>query len=130
MNHNTDYTFELGKLLEFTAKVATAIRMYTVYNSASKDRLDGSLDVMWLADALHHYGRIAQAVVNGQSQAIIDLCDELTSIYTKYRQPTTARGQRPSAPSFERNGQYFDLDEAIAVFAEIRAKAAGQKQAI
>ena len=119
-NTNIDLTSELGRLLEFTGKVATAIRMYSAYNPCG-DHEDAGMDLMWLSDSLHSFGTLGKAVQAGDSENIMFACDALLKMYRGY-QEIRPNSSRQALPTFERNAKRVNLNEAIATFTDIRIK--------
>lgn len=121
MLRQINLTFELAQLLNFTADVATAIRMYSAYNQSGAPSEDAPNDLMWLSDCLHHFERLGRAVQEGRPGQIILVCDDLLLIYKGYQQENK-RFSRQAKPTFDRNSKLFSLDVAIAVFVEIKNK--------
>lgn len=116
-----DLTAELGKLLEFTAKVAVAIRMYSAYNRIGERQEDAPMDLMWLSDSLHNFSILGTAVQEGNPANIISACDMLSRSYKSY-QEIHPHSTRQAKPTFERNADRVNLNEAIAIFEQIRLK--------
>lgn len=105
-------TTELAQFLNFTSKVATAIRMYSAYNQGDSERQQHApLDVMLLSDSLHNLDMLASAIQGGHAPQIVSACDALVSMYTGYLGEAT----------FERNRRVA-LPEGIAIFSAIREK--------
>lgn len=117
-----NFTWEAGRLLCYVGRVATAIRMNTPYSGAYDPRAPHHADdVMWLADSLHHFERLGQALQVSDLQAIEDTCNDLLSIYSDYE--SRAAGVRPDpAATFERQTT-FRLNEGRAILLAIRDEA-------
>jgi hypothetical protein len=122
-----DLTAELGKLLQFTAQVAVAIRMYSAYNRMGFQQEDAPMDLMWLSDSLHNFGILGIAVQEGNPANIISACDMLSRSYKGY-QEMHPNSTRQAKPTFERNANRVNLNEAIAIFEQIRVKAVAFQQ--
>jgi hypothetical protein len=118
-----DLTSELARLLNFTGKVATAIRMYSAYNQSGCSHEDAPNDLMWLSDSLHSFGTLGKAIQAGSAENIMFACDMLLNAYRGY-QEIRPNSSRQALPTFERNGARFDLNEAISIFTDIRTKVA------
>lgn len=122
-----DLTSELARLLEFAAKIAIAIRMYSAYNQSGEHHEDAPSDLMWLSDSLHNFDMLGRAVLDGSPPNIILACDTLSRSFRGY-QEIHPNSTRQAKPTFDRNAKRIDLNEAIAVFEEIRSKAAAVQQ--
>lgn len=121
-----DLTDELARLVQFTAGVATAIRMYSAYNSAGRHE-DAPNDLMWLSDCLHNFDMLGRTVRGGDEQAIVFACDMLSNAYEGY-QTIHPGSTRQSKPAFDRNLSHFSLQEGIEIFRDIRSKVLSQLQ--
>jgi hypothetical protein len=117
-----DLTVELGRLLNFTAQVAVAIRMYSAYNQSRGPQPNAAEDLMWLSDSLHNFSALGTAVQGGNPDNIIFACDMLSRSYKAY-QEVFPNSTRQAKPTFERNANRVSLNEAIAIFEQIRLKA-------
>lgn len=117
-----DLTAELGKLLNFTAQVAVAIRMYSAYNQSRDPQEDDAMDLMWLSDSLHNFSILGTAVQGGDPTNIIFACDMLSRSYKSY-QEIHPHSTRQAKPTFERNASRVNLNEAVAIFEQIKLKA-------
>lgn len=80
MIQKINLTCELARLLNFTAAVATAIRMYSAYNP-SEQHLNAPEDLMWLSDCLHNLDMLGRAVVEEKPANIVFACDVLLTTY-------------------------------------------------
>lgn len=124
---NFDISFELGRLLVFTAEVATAIRMNSAYNEAyrSRDPRDIGLDVMWLSESLHCFDRLGRAIQADNRKEVVDACDSLLSYYRMFTDgvPEGARLKGDPKAVFERYSHLCHPQEAIEIFIGIRDKA-------
>ncbi len=128
-----DYTTELAQLMKFAGSTATAIRMYSAYNDGGysygtfgnkrADPARSPLDLMFLADALHHFEQIGFAVEGGDARAIISTCDDVMTIYENYQVENPRFGDRQSKPTFDLWSDLVDLNVAIAALSSIKAKA-------
>lgn len=124
------YNLEMARLLQFSGKVATAIRMYSAYNQGHdpERRVNAPLDIMWLSDVLHHFERLGMVLGGADPVVVASTCDALLGIFERYE--ADAEGTRPSKPTFERNASLVHLAEAKDVFRSIRAKALGLPAAL
>ncbi|MEM8519525.1 hypothetical protein [Janthinobacterium sp. CAN_S7] len=116
-----DLSTELARLLNFTATVAIAIRMYSAYNSSGARHEDAPNDLMWLSDSLHNFDMLGNAILAGIPENILFACDSLIKALQSY-QEVFPGSTRQAKPTFERNSQRVELKEAIAIFTDIRAK--------
>lgn len=130
-----DYTTELAHLMKFAGSTATAIRMYSAYNNGGySDGIFGNkradpdrspLDLMFLADALHHFEQIGLVVAGGDARAIISDCDDVITIYKNYQVENPRFGDRQSKPTFDLWSDLVNLNDAIAALSSIKTKAVG-----
>lgn len=126
MIQKINLTRELARLLNFTAVVATAIRMYSAYNPGGHhlggERIENAPeDLMWLSDCLHNLDRLGRAVVEEKPANIVSACDALLTAYADY-QVEDPRRSRQAKPSFDRNARMFSLREGMDIFTDIKAK--------
>lgn len=127
-----DFTAELAELMTFTGRTATAIRMYSSYNQDGyKTGLFGGrradpkrspVDLMFLADALHHFERVGTTVAGGNMQHVIDMCDSLLEIFEGYS-IEDRRFTRQAKPTFELWADLVELRLAKQALASMRNKA-------
>ncbi len=116
-----DLTSELARILNFTAEVAIAIRMYSAYNQNGNRHEDAPGDLMWLSDCLHNFDMLGRAIQGGNPANIVAACDMLLKAYEGY-QVENPRFTRQAKPTFDRNADRVSLHEAMAIFTDIRAK--------
>lgn len=123
MTQQVNLTQELARLSCFTAKVATAIRMYSAYNQSDVDNTKqfAQEDTLWLSDCLHSFAMLGNAVLSGDAKQIDFACDVLSDEYREYLS-VDRPGYRPSCASFERNAKRFSLQEGIDIFESIKGK--------
>lgn len=113
---------ELGQLLSFIGRVATAIRLNSSYRPGYQDdNPHYSDDVMWLSDLLHHFERLGRALESGQPGEIIAACKGTDQSYLMYSKSDTGYRSEP-APTFERQ-KLFTVEEGRSILAAIMAKA-------
>ena len=123
---NIDLNVELGRLLTYVANVTTAIRKNSAYNESYCQQNGGNLalDVMWLSDSLHCFDRLGQSIQAGNPKEIVAACDSLLEYYRLFIDgPGDFKCKGDPKASIERYRDLFDPQEAMAVFAGIRAKA-------
>lgn len=133
MNKTIDFTVEIAQLLHFVGATATAIRMYSAYNPGGfgaghfgNKRVDPNrspVDLMFLADALHHLDRLGSVVRCGDPQDIAETCSNMILIYTRYGTHVPEFGDRQAKPAFELWKDLIRLEDACLIFASIRTKA-------
>ena len=121
MKLKVDLSTELARLLNFTATVAIAIRMYSAYNSSGARHEDAPNDLMWLSDSLHNFDMLGNAILAGIPENILFACDSLLKAFQSY-QEVFPGSTRQAKPTFERNSQHVDLKVAMAIFTDIRVK--------
>ncbi|MCW3589064.1 hypothetical protein [Burkholderia cenocepacia] len=129
---NIDFSAELAKLIIFAGDVATAIRMYSAYSGGSpsnylKRRADPeleSVELMFLADALHHFSRIGEAIQSGSPGHIVAASDAVLRAFSHYDAELTDSGARHPKPTFDAWAHIVRLFEAREAIAGIRSKAA------
>lgn len=109
-------TAELSRLVSYTAIVARKIRMYSAYNPQGFRLENAPYDIMWLSDSLHNFSMLGNAVLRENPSEILRACDDLLSMYQGYLD------DQPTSDSFKREGVRVDLNEAMSVFSDIRAK--------
>lgn len=124
MSAELDLTSELARLLNYTAEVATAIRMNSPYNGCYEPaNPQHGNDVMWLADCLHNFGMLGRAIQGADPKGIDFACDMLLQAYERYGQDSYSdivKGDPQGA--FERNTELFSLAEGMRIFMDIKAK--------
>ena len=120
-----DLTTELARLLNFTARIAIAIRMYSAYNQNAAHHDDAPNDLMWLSDSLHNFDMLGNAILAGIPENIIVACDSLLRAFHSY-QEVIPGSTRQAKPTFERNAHLVNLKEAMAIFTNIRVKVLAQ----
>lgn len=118
---HTNLTQELAKLMQFTGRVATAIRLHSAYNQGVQRSQDSPNDLMFLSDALHHFERLGLDILRRDPNVIAQTCDELIAIYDGYEREDLRFSQQAKA-TFDRNAYLFDLSEAKNVFKDIQIK--------
>lgn len=123
----TDLTPELAKLMQFTGRVATAIRLHSAYNQGAPRSPDSPTDLMFLSDALHHFERLGLDILRREPNTIAQTCDALIKVYEDYEREDP-RFSRQSKPTFERNAHLFSLDEAKDLFRDIQRKVINTSQ--
>jgi hypothetical protein len=133
MTQSINFTTELVPLIKFAAATATAIRKYSAYNSngysggdfgsRQADPARSPVDLMFLADCLHHFERIGSAIESGNTQNIVSMCDALQKIYENYEVENHRFGDRQSKPTFELWAGIVNLNEVKQALSGIRSKA-------
>jgi hypothetical protein len=115
-------TPELSRLVEFSGKVAAAIGVCSAYalRSDNGDRPRQREDLMWMSDALHRLQALGAYIGHGSADQIVHACDGLITTYQDYRakDPKSHKARE----CFERHAQRFSIDDALAIFADIRTK--------
>lgn len=132
MTAQLNFTSELAQLMQFAGETATAIRMYSAYSGGSPsnhlhvpyDRDREALDLMFLADALHHFSSLGWALQKADSARIVEVCDELLRAFSLYDIECPELGGRQGKPTFDRWKHLVDLPMARVAMASIREKAA------
>lgn len=128
----TDFTPELTQLMKFTGETATAIRLYSAYSGGSPsayldrpaDPKRDAVDLMFLADALHHFLTLGLVLERGNPKEIVDACDRLLLSYSDYDTERPEFGPRQAKPTFETWRDTVRLLDARAALSSIRQKAA------
>lgn len=93
---NDGTSAQLGRLLNFVADMATAIRLNSAYRGVQTGPDEqASLDVMWLSDSLHNFNQLGRALEGGDVALVIGACEALKSYYELF-----IRG-RPLQPGSE-----------------------------
>ncbi|MGT2457789.1 hypothetical protein ACU4GI_33345 [Cupriavidus basilensis] len=127
-----NFTAELAQLLKFTGDTAMAIRMYSAYSGGSPAGYLGraanptqdSLDLMFLADALHHFSRLGDAVQGGSPHAVVDASNALLRAFSDYDTERPEYGRRQPKPTFDAWARLVCLADAKDAIAAIQKKAA------
>ncbi len=127
-----NFTAELAQLMKFTGDTATAIRMYSAYSGGSPsdylrvpyDRDREAVDLMFLADSLHHFSSLGWALQEANAARIVEVCDELLRNFSDYDTERPEFGPRQAKPTFERWRQLVDLTMAREALVGVRNKAA------
>lgn len=126
-----DFSTELAKLMIFTGETATAIRMYSAYSGGSPSTyLDRrataeqeSVELMFLADALHHFSRIGDAIRGGIPARIVDAADAVLRAFVDYETERPEWGSRQPKPTFDVWARMVPLADAKEALTGIRDRA-------
>lgn len=130
-----DFTTELAQLMKFTGETAKAIRMHSAYSGGSPAKYLGEpadpkrelVDLMFLADALHHFSRIgdaiSDAIESGDPGHIIGACEATERIFKDYSKDQPDFADRQARQTFELWRDFVRLDAAINALMNIRTKA-------
>jgi hypothetical protein len=127
-----NFTTELAQLMKFTGETATAIRMYSAYSGGSPADYLGiphnpereAVDLMFLADALHHFTELGYALEDGRPDKIIRACDYMLNAFAEYDVMKPEYGVRQAKPTFDAWKGRVPLAEARVALTAIRNKAA------
>lgn len=127
-----DFTEELAQLLKFTGETATAIRMYSAYSGGSPsnylnvpyDTERDAVDLMFLADSLHHFSSLGLALRESAPARLVEVCDQLLHNFSHYDTERAEFGERQAKPTFERWRHLVDLAMVREAVGGIRNKAA------
>ncbi|MDN7630964.1 hypothetical protein [Burkholderia cenocepacia] len=127
-----DFSAELAKLMIFTGDVATAIRMYSAYSGGSPSNYLGrradpqqeSVELMFLADALHHFSRLGDAIQSGSPGHIVAASDGVLRAFSHYDTERAESGARQPKPTFDTWAHVVHLSDAREAIAGVRNKAA------
>lgn len=127
-----DFSTELAKLMIFTGDTATAIRMYSAYSDGSPSDYLGrraspeqeSVELMFLADALHHFSRIGAAIQDGSPAHIVEASDGVLRAFADYDTDRPEFGPRRAKPTFDIWARMVALADAKEAITGIRNKAA------
>lgn len=119
-----NFTPELAQLMIFTGETATAIRMYSAYSGGSPstyldkpaDPKREAIDLMFLADALHHLSRLGEAVAHADTANLVSVCDDLLRIFRDYPREQHFWGHLAKS-TFELGDGRVRLDLAIDALA-------------
>jgi hypothetical protein len=132
MTNSLDFTPELAQLIKFAGRTATAIRMYSAYNplgyengffqGRSVDPARSPVDLMFLADALHHFESIGIEIERAEPSRIVETCDYLLKIYMQYQVEST-HDSHQSKPTFEFWAHLVNLGAVVEALTRIRNKA-------
>lgn len=126
-----NFSAELAKLMIFAGNTATAIRMYSAYSGGSPSKSLGrragpeqeSVELMFLADALHHFSRIGDAIHGGIPAYIVDAADAVLLAFADYDTERPELGSRQPKPTFDTWAHAVRLDDAREAITDIRKKA-------
>lgn len=133
-----NFTAELAQLMKFTGETATAIRMYSAYSGGSpstylhrpEDPQRDSVELMFLADALHHFTALGYALEAVDSAEVVRVCDQLLSVFAEYNIERPEFGARQAKPVFDVWKKSVCLDEPIAAMTAMRAKASSYLETV
>ncbi|CDQ12111.1 conserved protein of unknown function [Acidithiobacillus ferrivorans] len=86
MGANIDFTPELADLVSFMSRVAISIRMHTPYNGSTRlESAEGHCKhVLWLADSIHSFEDLADAIKYGDIEGVICAVDRHIFSYRLY----------------------------------------------
>lgn len=132
----TDFTAELAQLMKFAGDTGTAIRMYSAYSGGSPadylgrqpDPKRESVELMFLADALHHFSRLGAAIEGASSAGVVEACDGLLLAFADYDVERPEYGARQAKPTFDAWSRVLCIAEARTAIAAIRSKALSASQ--
>jgi S-formylglutathione hydrolase FrmB len=127
-----NFTAELAQLLKFTGETAIAIRMYSAYSGGSPasylglphDPAREAVDLMFLADALHHFTDLGYVLEEGKPEEVQRVCDRVLREFESYDAHRPEFGARQAKPTFDAWKGRVPLAEARTALAAIRGKAA------
>ncbi len=133
---NLDHTQELAEILKFAGDTACAIRMYSAYSGGSPagylgrplDRERESVELMFLADALHHLASVGEAVASRNQLRIVKTCGDVAEILEGYSHETPQFGERQAKSAFEAWSHHVRLDLAVRALRTIGDRAEGCEQ--
>ncbi len=125
-NSKVNFSNELGELLVFISKIATAIRMNTPYNSKYKNLTNRDIDVLNFSELLSEFNSLGASLAGGDVNEVRKSCDILLSfrLSKNSSNPTI----KSLMDTFERwgKGSEFNIvsqDEGIKILERIRDKA-------
>lgn len=127
-----NFSEELATLMIFTGDTATAIRMYSAYSGGSPSNYLGrraspeqeSIELMFLADALHHFSRIGDAIQSGSPARIVEASEGVLRAFADYDTERPDFGSRQAKPTFDTWRRALQLTDATEAITGIRNKAA------
>ncbi len=126
-----NFTKELAQLMRFVGDTATAIRMYSAYSGGSpstylhrdENPQRDLVELMFLADALHHFTTLGRVLEIAEPDEVMCVCDEILRNFADYSIDKPDFGSRQAKPVFEAWKGLVQLDEARSAIAAIRTKA-------
>ncbi|MFO4754352.1 hypothetical protein V5H08_11870 [Vibrio cholerae] len=122
---NPNFSPELGRLLSFIGRVATAIRMNSPYNgSYDPQNPNHGHDVMWLSDCLHTFEGLGEAIASGKLAEIEFMSSSILRQYESYDKDDTGYKSEPLYTFQKQN--LFSLAEGKKILISIRDKAIKQ----
>lgn len=123
MTTTLNLTRELARLLSYTADVAIAIRLNSPYSGQYDLRNpQHGYDVLWLADSLHNFDSLGNAIQEGNPSNIASACDRLLQIYQMYTEGSFGSVKGDPKAAFERASNCFLLKDGMSIFLDIRTK--------
>ena len=131
MQGRLDFSEELAELVIFMSEVAISIRMYTPYNRClAISEEEKNRHILWLADSIHAFADLAEAIKSGNTKAISETADGIVKLYEKYTvigdrwagDPMRTFHNEPDLANHERSNRWV-LDDGIAIMEKIKAKA-------
>lgn len=128
MKHQ-DFTEELLQLLNFSAEVAGAIRMYSSYTSCMPEnhRMERrepaahKYDIMFLSDVITQFLEIAEAIKTKDKNKIISTCESIICLFQSY-QKDNSHFKIQAKSTFDYWSGKVDLNAAINVLNQITLK--------
>lgn len=126
-----NYTPELARLMGFVGATATAIRMYSAYSGGSPSCYLGvalsperqAVDLMFLADALHHLENVGAAIESGDRTRVSKSCGQTAEIFANYLVYQPQFGDRQAKATFDLWRGHVRLEDAIEALKRMTCKA-------
>ncbi|MEA9562757.1 MULTISPECIES: hypothetical protein [unclassified Xanthomonas] len=122
MVQRLDIANEIGTLFAHVARVARSLRRYSAYSRGhnAPEPSTARYDLHWLADCLHSFDQVGDALVRGNIAALITACQDLLSMYEHYLKDGSGYNSRDT---FQRLSSDVPLSEATDAIRSIIVKA-------
>ncbi len=116
-----DFSYELASLLEHSARTAIAIRQHSahLHSAGNSEPPESQCDLLWLADSLHNFDALGQAIIEQNPDRVVFACDLLITVYKRY-----GSEKNSSKNTFERAKKYdISLTQVLGILDQIKTKA-------
>jgi hypothetical protein len=124
--HPLDLQREFARYMAFVSAVAGHLLANNpLHNPAAADNPHALSDSRWLAEVIHNFDMLSEAIAAGDAQEIMFVCTANLHRYDEFRGVGLVDPLHGKHRAFERNGGPELLDEGIAVLTAIRLKAHG-----
>lgn len=119
-----DFQQEFARYMRFVSAVAGEILSNNpLHNPAAGQNVQAVADSRWLAEVLHNFEMLSEAIAAGDAQEIAFVVNAHLRRFEEYRPVGLADPHHGKHRVFERNGGVDLLEEGVSILSAIRLKA-------